>query len=169
MRWNFNTLWNLLFIAVICFFLWQRVPGFLENYRSQGELAPKASVALLTEKGVQQRDIPFSTGRQAIVFWATWCGPCKLELGRVQKLIADKKLNPRHVLAISVGEEESVVRAFVREQAYTFDVALDPQGLAADKYKVAGTPTLLIINESGKIDWKTVGISPSLEIRLSRL
>lgn len=59
-----------------------------------------------------------------IDFWASWCGPCVSELPEFQKLqehYGDRLI----VLAIDVGEKESIVSGFIEENGYSFSVAID--------------------------------------------
>ena len=41
-----------------------------------------------------------------LVFWATWCGPCKVELARIQRLVSNSSIAPDSVVAVDVGEEK---------------------------------------------------------------
>lgn len=103
-----------------------------------------------------------------LVFWATWCPPCKLELARLQALV-DRGAIPRDsVLAFSVGEERDVVAKTSTERGYTFPVGLDADGSVANAYEVRGTPTIVLRAADGKIEWKTTGVSPSLEFKVTR-
>jgi thiol-disulfide isomerase/thioredoxin len=49
----------------------------------EGETSP--SFELTTLSG-EQIVLPLSRNH-VLVFWATWCGPCGVELGRIQRLI----------------------------------------------------------------------------------
>ena len=101
-----------------------------------------------------------------LVFWATWCPPCKVELARLQRLVAGGSIPASSVIAVSIGEDRAVVEQTVKERGYTFDVALDPSGEVSNKYVVAGTPTVLLRNADGTIAWRSSGVSPSLELRV---
>jgi cytochrome c biogenesis protein CcmG/thiol:disulfide interchange protein DsbE len=104
--------------------------------------------------------------KTVFVFWATWCPPCKVELSRLQSLINAGAIAQDAVVAVSVGEDRDVVAGAVKERGYTFDVALDTKSLVAEKYAVAGTPTILFRNADGTVAWRTSGISPTLELRV---
>src|SRR5690606_19094484 len=100
--------------------------------------------------------------KQLLVFWATWCGPCKVELARINRLVKDGEIKATDVIAISSLEEINLVDAHVKENDYRFTVAIDPTGEAARQYKISGTPTLIFVDETGTIKWMTMGVSPSL-------
>ena len=101
-----------------------------------------------------------------LVFWATWCGPCKVELSRIQRLVANGTIARDSVVGVDVGEDKTLVAQAVSERGYTFDVGLDSSRGLANQYKVNVTPTILFRNADGTIAWRTAGISPTLELRI---
>lgn len=154
---------NILLLVAAVYILAPQIPARIDMFKREGTLAPQGVVTYLTtEQGVA---IPLKQ-KQVLVFWATWCGPCKIELARIQKLIESGQLDPQSVLAVSVAEDREVVLSSVAEQKFTFPVALDSQGLVSKLYKVSGTPTILLIDEQGQVDWITMGLSPGLELRI---
>ena len=129
----------------------QRAPGFSLPLVDGGEFA------LAAQKQ-----------KRVLLFWATWCGPCSLELARVNRMIAGGELKPEQVLAISIGETAEVVKSAIAERKYTFPVALDLDGKVAESFKVSGTPTIVFVDEKQVINWLSTGLSPSLGLRLQR-
>lgn len=131
-------------------------------YQTQGSAAPKGSVVSLSGETL---GVPFHQ-KQILVFWATWCGPCSVELARIDKLIELGKISAADVLAVSVMEEPALVEKFAKEKNYRFQVAVDRSGELAHAYGVSGTPTIALIDQAGLIHWLTVGLSPTLEMRV---
>ena len=66
------------------------------------------SVRNITEAGY---DEAVKTGTVLVDFWATWCGPCKM-----QGALIDQKLVPEHpeieVLKVNVDEEPALAARF---------------------------------------------------------
>ena len=66
------------------------------------------SVRNITEAGY---DEAVKTGKVLLDFWATWCGPCKM-----QGALIDQKLVPEHpeieVLKVNVDEEPALAARF---------------------------------------------------------
>lgn len=159
---NFSKVTTVLLFFFIAWMIVQRAPLLWDMFDRQGQGAPKAQVNTLQNEIL---NIPVPQ-KHLLVFWATWCAPCKVELARINNLVKSRALKADDVLAVSSLESEETVKAFVTENDYRFTVATDPHGAVAKLYKIAGTPTLLLIDETGKINWMTMGISPSLEVRL---
>ena len=84
-------------------------------------------------------------------FWASWCGPCRLEMPDIEKL--HKELNPEEavILAVNIGEDRSTVSKFLRDNNLTFATALDVFSASPSKYNLRGIPTTFIIDEEGYI------------------
>lgn len=155
---------NILVLVIISFLLYTKYPQIKENLSSQGQTINEIFqlVDLRTTESIQ---FP-SEKKQVVVFWATWCGPCKLELARLQRLVENKKVSPQQVLAVSVDENISIVRDFLKNTRYSFLVVHDSSTQLSQKFNVVGTPTILLVNERKEIEWRTTGISPSLEARV---
>ncbi len=98
-------------------------------------------------------------GKVAFInLWATWCGPCRLELPYVQKLreqMKDKK--DVLVLTLNTDEEVGMVEPFMKQNKYTFPVLL---GQAyAEKQGVNSIPRNWIVSSDGKIMFEGIGFS----------
>jgi peroxiredoxin len=90
-------------------------------------------------------------------FWATWCGPCKLELPSLQALYDRLKKKGFVILAVDLAEEPATVSAFVKAQAMTFPVALDKDGAVGGAYGAQSIPTNFLVDRTGKILARIVG------------
>ncbi len=155
---NFHHVVTILLVT----FLLLKIPDIFKMYQKQGKALLVGQVVLLSG---QVESVP-AAKKQVLVFWATWCGPCSVELGRIQSLIDKNKIDKNSILAISIGESRETVRNYVTQKKYTFPVAIDFDGALASLYEVNGTPTVFLIDENKNIQWMTVGLSPSLELRL---
>jgi thiol-disulfide isomerase/thioredoxin len=91
--------------------------------------------------------------------WATWCGPCRIEIPELQAL--HNKLAPKGFEVIGVSVDESgveSVRQFVTEQKMTYPVAIDPEGKLAGIFQTSVLPTSVLLDRTGKILWKHYGL-----------
>lgn len=158
-KWMDLIVWGLLIFALA-----RRAPEWIHLFKVQGSQSQTKSIVMLDGKQVQ---LPMAQPH-VLIFWATWCGPCTLELGRIQKSITAGDIDPTRVVAISIAEPEQLVRDYANKRGYTFHVSADPQGQFAGAYGVVSTPTILLINSDGKIEWMSSGISPTLTFRISK-
>ncbi len=88
-------------------------------------------------------------------FWATWCGPCRMEMPSIEKLRAEFGAA---VQFYGVNQETSAkVNKFVHEQNYQMPVLMDSRHEVHMLYGVRAIPTLLIIGPDGVIRRQFVG------------
>jgi thiol-disulfide isomerase/thioredoxin len=92
-----------------------------------------------------------------INFWATWCGPCRVEM----PLIEDRYQIYRSdlvVLAVNFDESHEDVQAYVKSQGLNFVVLLDPGAKVQGLYQIRGYPTTFILDETGIVKVQHIGV-----------
>jgi cytochrome c biogenesis protein CcmG/thiol:disulfide interchange protein DsbE len=149
---------------ILVLYLGARVAtNYWKDQQTEGLLAEQFTVPLLDNQpyALSQKSEPL-----ILVFWATWCGPCDVELARINKMIQDQEIETDSVLAVSVQETPSTVAQAVRERGYLFPVGLDESGRIAQSYQVNGTPTIVFLNSDRTVAWRTTGISLTLSYRI---
>lgn len=91
-------------------------------------------------------------------FWATWCSPCKKEMGPMEILYQRFKDRGFVILAVSLDQGEAkVVKSFVEKKGLTFPVLIDRSGKAKSAYHVTSLPTTYLIGQDGRIVGKSLG------------
>ena len=100
-----------------------------------------------------------------IEFWATWCGPCRLQARFFEQLHAELDGKGVHFLAIDAGEDEAKVREFVTESPFPYPVLLDPEDSLSRRYNIYGLPTVMIVNRQGEISFLETGLSDTHTLR----
>ena len=93
-------------------------------------------------------------------FWATWCGPCRLQ-GKLLDQVANDFGSNSNVafLSLNVDEDRSGVPAFLKQAGWTLPVAY-AQGLD-QLFDVSALPTLVIFDGQGRVVYREDGLIPS--------
>jgi len=98
-------------------------------------------------------------------FWATWCGPCRIEMPRVEKLHKEFHDKGLVVLGVNLREPPDRARDFMKKHGYTFGSLLDAKAEVAERYQVEGIPTLFVIDRKGQIAAHFVGVREENDLR----
>jgi len=122
----------------------------------RGAPAPALSLPALDS------DVPHSLaslrGRVVLVnFWATWCKPCEDEIPAMERLYTALRPEGFEILAVSVGEEPAVVRAFRDRIGFSFPVLLDADKQVASAWQTFAFPESLLVDRDGTILERYVG------------
>jgi thiol-disulfide isomerase/thioredoxin len=121
----------------------------------KGALAPE-----FTLENVSGGQVSLTGLRGKVVllnFWATWCGPCRIEMPALQA--RHEQYNEKlAVVAIDFDEPQEDVLAFTDEFGLTFTMLLDPGGEIQNEYRVRGYPTSVFLNENGVVQIVHIGI-----------
>ena len=133
-----------------------------DNLRLE-EIAPKTGYlapdfSLPDKNG---KPISLSQFRGKVVFlniWATWCGPCRIEMPAMEKLYQKFKSESFVILAVSIDSQgESVVMPFLKKHGITFPILFYPDSSIMDIYMVNALPTSYIIDKKGNIVTQVLG------------
>lgn len=85
-------------------------------------------------------------------FWATWCGPCRDELPKIEAFYRQLDPNKFALLAISSDEGgKDAVQRFISGRDYKMPILLDQDGQVSSSYAVQALPTTFFVSPNGKI------------------
>jgi len=90
-------------------------------------------------------------------FWATWCKPCEDEMPAMERLYQALEPAGFELLAVSVGEEDEVVRAFRDRLGVTFPILLDRDKQVSTAWQTFAFPETLLVDRDGVILERYVG------------
>lgn len=116
----------------------------------RGRMAPDFELNTLDGKKVKLSDL---RGKAVVVnFWATWCGPCKIEMPWLTELQDKYRAQGLEILGISVDEGSSdKIAAFTKEMGVSYTV-LRATDVVSDSYGgVDGLPTTFYVGRDGKV------------------
>jgi peroxiredoxin len=130
--------------------------------------APEFQLTSLDGRTVSLADY---RGKKKLVvsFWASWCGPCRMELPMLRKFYEDNRKNAEQfeIVAISIDENEQAANSFATKAKLSFPVLLDSDHKTADAYSVEGIPVLYVIDKDGKVTYGHEGLEPNLGFTLN--
>jgi thiol-disulfide isomerase/thioredoxin/predicted negative regulator of RcsB-dependent stress response len=93
-------------------------------------------------------------------FWATWCGPCRLEGQLFEQVMDTFRENPAVCfLAVNVDEDRAAVPDFVKEEKWTTPVVY-AQGLD-QLLGVQALPAVMILDAEGRVVFRQMGLDPA--------
>lgn len=102
-------------------------------------------------------------------FWATWCKPCEVQMPVLDTLWRDEAERAAHgddlmIIGISVDTDPvHDVAKWIAEKGFEYPIAIGDQDLAM-RYGVIGYPTLVLIDPTGGIHTRHIGVLSRPEI-----
>jgi thiol-disulfide isomerase/thioredoxin len=123
----------------------------------RGKDAPDFELKTLDGKKVKLSEL---RGKAVVVnFWATWCGPCKLEmpwLVDLQTKYADKGLV---ILGLSVDEGSSEkIASFAKDMGVNYPVLRSTDEVSNLYGGIDGLPTTFYVGRDGKVIEQAAGL-----------
>lgn len=84
--------------------------------------------------------------------WATWCGPCRIEMPSIQKLYSQVDTDKILFIMLSVDRSEDIdkVKNFINDKEYTFPV-YTPASTLPNQLQVKMIPSTFVISPDGKV------------------
>ncbi len=126
------------------------------------DVAPEFALPLISGGEVELAKL---RGKTVILdFWATWCGPCEVQMPILDALwreVGDERLM---IVGISVDTDPAAaVAAWVAERGFEYPIAVGDQDLAM-RYGLLGFPSLVLIDPEGRILVRHTGVWSREEI-----
>jgi thiol-disulfide isomerase/thioredoxin len=110
-------------------------------------------------------------GRVVLIdFWATWCGPCREALPRIQHIAKKFDGQPLVVISISLDSDEAKWKNFVEKNQMTWLQVRDGgfNGGVSKKFGVTAIPATFTIDADGVLEDQHVG-DADIEGKLKKL
>ena len=85
-------------------------------------------------------------------FWASWCGPCRLEMPVLQKVSAARGRSVAF-LGVNIQDNRDAARRFANEFPVTYPSYEDPNGRVFNSYGLAGAPSTVFYTPNGRQEY----------------
>ena len=173
-RWKQVRVWGerAITVGLLAFVLYRLGPqlGALTGVGPDLGRTPEYAFVTLDGTSVTSGDL---LGKVVVLnFWATWCGPCKLEMPALQSLHEDRDEEGVVVLGLStdVGGPGKISE-FLAERGITYQVGRASRSHREAFGGIRGIPTTFIIDKAGMVRHRVVGYftPPAMRVAVSRL
>jgi cytochrome c biogenesis protein CcmG/thiol:disulfide interchange protein DsbE len=143
-------------ILIVIVLILMKGPSILQNLQSEGKQLDPGTYPVIAPTTLGPTLSVPSDQRRILVFWATWCAPCTLELSRLKASVLSGKIPGSSIIAIDLFEDASIVRRHLQQHAYPFTFIEAPELVRSLDVQV--TPTVIHLDQQ-KIISRSSGLS----------
>lgn len=127
------------------------------TFAGTGPSEPADDFSLPPASGGQAVSLAKLKGKPAlVVFWATWCPPCRREIPTLKDIQAKYGPKGLQLLAVAIDyrqTREQVVQ-FQKDNQLPYSVLWDEGNKVSEHYGVYGIPTLVLVDPQGVIRFR---------------
>jgi thiol-disulfide isomerase/thioredoxin len=121
-----------------------------------GNLAPDFELQTLDGKNLKLSDL---RGKAVLLnFWATYCGPCKVEMPWFVEL--QKEYGPQGFQIVGVANDDAStedIAKFAKEMGINYPILIGKDSVS-DSYNVSVLPTTFFLDRDGKLIAREFGL-----------
>jgi len=134
-------------------------PGYQTWY---GKPAPDFTLTDLAGKEHKLSD--YKGKNVLLIFWATWCPPCRVEIPDLIELRKTTSQDELAMLAVS-NESPALVKSFVEQAKMNYTILIDRGALPEPYSTISAIPSSFFIDRQGKIKFSTTGVVSLDEVK----
>ena len=128
--------------------------------------APNAIAPDFTLRGADGRTLHLQQLRGQVVlvnFWATWCGPCREEMPRLQALYDKYHPSGFTLIGVNVDEDPRNAMGIAQKLKVSFPVLLDTDKTVSRLYDMGSMPATVLIDRDGRVRFLHRGYRDGVE------
>jgi peroxiredoxin len=107
-----------------------------------------------TLRGIDGRNLRLAEQRGHVVmvnFWATWCGPCRVEMPHLNKIHDKYRSSGFMLLGVNVDEDTRNAVAVADKLGVRFPVLPDADKRVSRQYDLSAMPSTVLIDRDGRV------------------
>ena len=123
-----------------------------------GRLAPALPREPLTGPAVTLATLRATAGRRPalVVFWASWCEPCRREAPTVERF-ARSPAGRGRLVGVDWSDEAASARRFIAKYRWSFSNLRDGEGTVGFAYGLRYLPTTFVVGADGRVEKTLLG------------
>jgi peroxiredoxin len=121
---------------------------------ARAKAAPNAPAPDFTLRQIDGPNLRLGEQRGRVVmvnFWATWCGPCRIELPHLDKLHAKYRNSGFLLLGVNIDDDPNAAKALAAKMGLKFPVLFDSEKKVVAAYDLNAMPATVLIDRDGKV------------------
>jgi thiol-disulfide isomerase/thioredoxin len=90
-------------------------------------------------------------------FWASWCGPCRVEMPAIQRMWNELGPEGLKIALINTAEDEETVFSFLAAYAPEIRPLMDRDGQLTEVWSPRGLPATYVVDRRGRVRYQALG------------
>lgn len=107
-----------------------------------------------------------------LIFWASWCGPCRQEIPKLKELNEEFKHKGVRMVSISIDESDKLWEAALKKEKMEWQQLITDNALLEklkDSYNFSAIPLIVFTDRNGLELGRFLGYNPNQEEQLKNL
>ncbi len=126
--------------------------GVLASFASFASDTLSGPAPDFTLKSRDGKEVSLSSLKGQVVminFWATWCGPCRQEMPKLEAIYERYNNLGFTLLGVNVEDNPSGAAKFLKDTPVSFPILFDPKSTASKLYHVEAMPSTVLVGRDG--------------------
>jgi peroxiredoxin len=134
----------------------------------QANITPQTAAPDFTLKSAEGHNLRLQEQRGQVVlvnFWASWCGPCRVEMPHLNKLYDKYRASGFTLLAVNIDDDPLHGAKTAERWGLKFPVLLDADKRVSKLYDLGSMPATVLIDRDGKVRFLHRGYRDGMELQ----
>jgi DsbE subfamily thiol:disulfide oxidoreductase len=98
-------------------------------------------------------------------FWASWCGPCRLEQPGLERLSKELQTQGVQFVGINFQDDRAAALAYIDEFDVTYPSVADREGILAYRFGIPYLPATVLVDARGQMRYRFAGAQTETTLR----